>query len=386
MRNLSKTIMGSLMVSACVLTGCNDAAYDELRNQAFIVQTNTDANSSQKLTVGNEPVTTSINVRLSDPAAANSNYRVIPDAQALADYNVRNETSYEVLPESSYTLSGTDVTIEAGQSVSSSLTLTVAPFSDELRNSGKKYALAFRLESTDGKTSVLQSGSVMVFVLDQVIVQPVVVLDACHYIPEVQLDQVVDLPEWTVEFNINKDQLRTEVGKGNNQALFGAYADGSEIYIRFGDAPIEGNRLQIKTQGTQMNSDMLFSTNTWYHIAVVSSGSKLYLYVNGVLDNSMDLPNTGNSMACYSTYTNNGYHLGSTMYSEMRLWKKARTQNEILNNMYVCDPTTSGLVFYYKFNEGEGCTFHDVTGHGYDVTTDGEAIPTWIQDVRIDGK
>lgn len=374
------------MVGAFVLTSCNDAEYDELHNQAFIVQTNTDANSSQKLTVGTEMVSTNLNVRLSDPAAETCSYRLVTDAQALANYNTRNETSYESLPESIYTLSGNEVTIEAGQSVSSPLTLTISPYTDELKNSGKKYALAFRLESLDGKTDVLQSGSVMVFVLDQVIIQPVVVLNSSHYIPEVQLDTPVDLPEWTVEFNINKDQLRTEVGKGNNQALFGAYADGSEIYIRFGDAPIEGNRLQIKTQGTQMNSIMLFSTNTWYHIAVVSTGSKLYLYVNGVLDNSMDLPNTGNSMSCYSTYTNNGYHLGNTMYSEMRLWNKARTQKEIQNNMYVCDPTTPGLVFYFKFNEGEGCLFHDASGHGYDVTTANEAIPTWIQDVRIDGK
>lgn len=379
-----KKILTVLAVLAAV--SCTDAEYGALRDQAYILQTNTDANSSLKLTVGTDPVSTSINVRVSDPAAAESRYRLVYDSQAIEDYNAKNETAYSALPENAFSLADAEVTIAEGTSVSTPAVLTVNPFSEELKNSGKKYALAFRLENVSGTADILPSGSVMVYLLDMVVIQPVAVLNSGCYIPEVQLESPVELPEWTLELNVNKDQLRTEVGKGNNQALFGAYADGSEIYVRFGDAPIEGNRLQIKTQGTQMNSIMLFNTDTWYHIAVVSTGTKLYLYVNGVLDNSMDLPNAATVMSCWSTYTSNGYHLGNTMYSEMRLWNKARTQKEILNNMYVCDPATPGLVFYFKFNEGEGSLFHDATGNGYDVSTDGGVEPVWIQDVRIDGK
>ena len=90
-------------------------------------------------------------------------------------------------------------------------------------------------------------------------------------------------------------------------------------------------------------------------------------------------------MSCFSTYIQNGYHLGNTMMSELRLWHKARTQNEIVNNMYLCDPTTDGLEFYFKFNEGSGNTFKDASGHGYDISTPNVNY-TWIQDVRIDGK
>ncbi|MGN1238329.1 MAG: BT_3987 domain-containing protein [Muribaculaceae bacterium] len=367
------------------LTACENAEYDTLSNQAYILQTNTDANTSQKITIGNDPVVTSINVRLSDKASETSSYRLVYDASALEKYNSKNETSYTALPESSFSMSSKETTIEAGTSVSSSISLTINPLTDEMKNSGKKYALAFRLESADGKANILSSGSVMVYILDQVVIQPVVVFNSNHQFGEIQLGNSVDLPEWTFEVNINKDQLRTEVGRGNNQAIFGAYDSNSEIYMRFGDAPIEGNRINIKTQGAQMNSQMLFNTNTWYHLALVCTGSKLYLYVNGVLDNSMDLPNSGNSMSCFSTYTNNGYHLGNSMYSEMRLWKKARTQNEIINNMYSCDPASDGLVFYFKFNEGSGSVFKDASGHGYDINSTGVDY-TWIQDVRIDGK
>lgn len=379
-----KNILTVLAVLAAV--SCTDAEYGALRDQAYILQTNTDANSSLKLTVGTDPVSTSINVRVSDPAAAESRYRLVYDSQAIEDYNAKNETAYSALPENAFSLADAEVTIAEGTSVSTPAVLTVNPFSEELKNSGKKYALAFRLENVSGTADILPSGSVMVYLLDMVVIQPVAVLNSSCYIPEVQLESPVELPEWTLELNVNKDQLRTAVGQGNNQAIFGAYADGSEIYVRFGDAPIEGNRLQIKTQGTQMNSIMLFNTDTWYHIAVVSTGTKLYLYVNGVLDNSMDLPNAATVMSCWSTYTGNGYHLGNTMYSEMRLWNKARTQKEILNNMYACDPATPGLVFYFKFNEDEGSLFHDATGNGYDVSTDGGVEPVWIQNVRIDGK
>ena len=209
------------------------------------------------------------------------------------------------------------------------------------------------------------------------------VLDREHNISK-ELVKTYPLTEWTVEMNINKDVLYTQVGQGNNQAIFGATPD--EIYIRFGDAPIEGNRLQIKTQGTQMNSQMLFNEHTWYHLAFVCTGTKLYLYVNGQLDNSMDLPGKTTNVSKIDICSPSTYWLGSAMYSEVRFWQKARTQAEIANNMYSCDPTTPGLITYYKMDEGKGFSFRDASGNGNDAETTGQAVPEWVQDVRIDGK
>ena len=53
-----------MLLGAMALSSCEDAKYDTLTNQAYILQTNTDANSSQKLTIGNDPIVTSINVPL----------------------------------------------------------------------------------------------------------------------------------------------------------------------------------------------------------------------------------------------------------------------------------------------------------------------------------
>ena len=39
-----------------------------------------------------------------------------------------------------------------------------------------------------------------------------------------------------------------------------------------------------------MNSATLFEEDKWYQIAWVCTSSKLYLYVDGKLDNSIDVP------------------------------------------------------------------------------------------------
>ena len=383
MRINSKTILAGMALGALLLTGCNDAEYDTLSNQAYILQTNTNANSSLKLTVGAEVATTTLNVRLSDVANVESRYRLVYDTAVVNEYNRLNETPYASLPQESFSLSSEETTIEAGASVSTPITLTVPPYSEALKASGKKYAIGFRLENTSGNASVLPSGSKIVYILDQVVIQPVVVLDQSHYVSQ-NLVKNYPLTEWTVEMNINKHILYTEVGRGNNQAIFGAGPD--EIYIRFGDAPIEGNRLQIKTQGTQMNSLALFNEHTWYHLAFVCTGTKLYLYVNGQLDNSMDLPGKTTNVNSINICSPSTYWLGNAMYSEVRFWQRARSQAEIANNMYACDPTTPGLITYYKMNEGEGYSFRDASSNGNNAETNGQAVPEWIQDVRIDGK
>lgn len=383
MRINSKSILAGMALGALLLTGCNDAEYDTLSNQAYILQTNTNANSSLKLTVGAEVATTTLNVRLSDVANVESRYRLVYDTAVVNEYNRLNETPYVSLPQESFSLSSEEATIEAGASVSTPITLTVPPYSEALKASGKKYAIGFRLENTSGNASVLPSGSKIVYILDQVVIQPVVVLDQSHYVSQ-NLVKNYPLTEWTVEMNINKHVLYTEVGRGNNQAIFGAGPD--EIYIRFGDAPIEGNRLQIKTQGTQMNSLALFNEHTWYHLAFVCTGTKLYLYVNGQLDNSMDLPGKTTNVNSINICSPSTYWLGNAMYSEVRFWQRARSQAEIANNMYACDPTTPGLITYYKMNEGEGYSFRDASGNGNNAETNGQAVPEWIQDVRIDGK
>ena len=383
--NISKLFIGAVaMASLTMLASCENAEYSPLSNQAYIAQTNTNGNSSQNITIGTSAVTSSVNVRLSDLATQDYTFEVVSDTTALAEYNQRNETSYKPLPATLYSLSSNEVKIEKGKSVSSDVTLTINPLTQALKDSGQKYAVALRLKSKDGKYDVLNSGSSMVYILDQVVYQAVPIVNATHNI-HFSMRQTYDLSQWTVEMNVNISKLGKNLGELNNQTLFGAWGnDGGEIYTRFGDAPIEGNRLQIKTQGTQMNSKQLFNENQWYHLAFVCTGTKLYLYVNGALDNSMDLPGKATNLSNRFNFGNTDYLKANVKVSELRFWTVARTQAQIANNMYACDAKSTGLEAYWKLNEGQGDTFNDATGHGN--TGKCVAVPTWEQNVRIDGK
>ena len=248
---LKQNIIG-LLFFTCLFVGCDNAEYSVLHNQAYISQTGTNPNTALKVFIDQDLVTANLNVRLSDPAEKDYNFEFVEDAELLAKYNEVNYTSYKFLPAEQYNFKGKEAVIKQGEVLSESSGLEILPLTQEMKDSGNKYAIAF-----------------------------------C-------LIEDLSLSEWTLEFCVNMSKLGKKVGELNNQALF----DGSsslgesdgQIYTRFGDAPIEGNRLQIKTQGLQMNSATLFEEDKWYQIAWVCTSSKLYLYVDGKLDNSIDVP------------------------------------------------------------------------------------------------
>src|SRR3712207_9415665 len=57
------------------------------------------------------------------------------------------------------------------------------------------------------------------------------------------------------------------------------------------------------------------------------------------------------------------------LVSECRVWNIARTQSQLQNGVCYVDPTTPGLVAYWRFNgqlQDDG-TVLDETGHGYNA-------------------
>ena len=89
---------------------------------------------------------------------------------------------------------------------------------------------------------------------------------------------------------------------------------------------------------------MEFSTNTWYHLAVVCDGVTLSLYVNGELDNQIavtgKVTNLGKDKFGFG---NTDYLKANVKVSELRFWTKAISQTQIKENMYSIDPTTEGF-------------------------------------------
>ena len=384
--NKIKNIIGAFLLSSVGLASCDNAEYSVLNKQAFIMQTNTNPNTSVKVFIDQDEVNTDINVRMTDIAQKDLAFEMVEDEDLLKKFNQENFTSYLSLPKAQYSINSNNLIVKAGKSISEAMSIHIQPLTEDMKNSGNKYALAYTLKSKNNETDILAPGSNIVYLLDPAIVTSVPIFSKSNN-GSLNLKEELALSTWTVEYCVNMSKLGKGIGESNNQAIFAATskygADDGEIYIRFGDAPIEGNRLQIKTQGSQMNSNMLFEENKWYHIAWVCSGTKLELFVDGKLDNTIDLPGVITNIDKRIKIGNTDYLVADMKLSEMRIWKRALTQREVANNMYATNPESDGLYAYFKFNEGKGKDFADATDHDNKGTCDAEQ---WSQKERLNSK
>lgn len=120
--------------------------------------------------------------------------------------------------------------------------------------------------------------------------------------------------------------------------------------------------------------------NQWQHVAGVWNGSELRLYLNGVLVGTT----TGVTGSSFKSNLINPIHIGTNLSNEkytgnldeIRIWSRALTDAELLNNMN-CElgASQTGLIAYYKFNQGIGngnnsglTTLTDSSGNNYNGT------------------
>ncbi|MCD2421809.1 DUF1735 and LamG domain-containing protein [Niabella pedocola] len=334
---------------------------------------------STKLVIDENGATVTVTPRMAQPATRAIMAKVVVDAAALNAFNKKNGTNYLPVPAELVTLSENTVSIPAGAVSAPAVNVSIRPFTTQMEQSGDKYALSLSLTDVSG-TGSLASLSNFVYEFEPVIVTAVPVVNRNNAI-KMAMRQDYSLQAWSVEMRVNMDRLGTSIGQYNNQALFGAYP--SEIYIRFGDAPIPGNVLQVKHQGTQINCNTVFSASKWYHLAFVSDGNQLKIFVNGELDATLALPGnlTNLSRDQFSMIGSGSYFVANCMLNEVRFWTKAISQDQIKNNMYAINPKTDGLEAYWKMNEGVGNVFADATGHGCTATAAGTV--SWSEGVRM---
>ena len=129
------------------------------------------------------------------------------------------------------------------------------------------------------------------------------------------------------------------------------------------------------------------STGVWYHVAVTWNNTKesMALYVNGVsvgtrADNgnitTVSNPSGNFLIGQWSEAGNARYFSGSI--DEVRIWSINRTADQIKAGMYSPVATnTTGLIAYYKLDEGSGTTTANSTSTtGINGTL--VASPTWF--------
>lgn len=376
----------SVVLMGLSFSACDDAKYKPVDTGLYLAETNTKSLVGKKIISEDDGhYNFTITPRLISPIDQDVTMSLGIDKEFLNQYNARYGTSLEVVPDEYVEFSNKEITLKAGEVLSSTVEITIKPLSKEMVDSGKKYALPVGIVGAN--TSLLAGASSILYQLEKTPIVTVPILNSQNN-AKFSMTSDYSLTQWSVEFCVNIDKLGTTIGQLNNQAMFSASApDGmdGEIYTRFGDAPIKGNIFQVKNQGTQINSNMEFSTNTWYHLAIVCDGATLSLYVNGELDNQIAV--TGK----VTNLEKNKFGFGNTDYlkanvkvSELRFWTKAISQTQIKENMYSIDPTTEGLEAYWKMDEGSGNDFKDYTGHGNNGHSVGTTV--WSPNERLDGK
>jgi hypothetical protein len=118
----------------------------------------------------------------------------------------------------------------------------------------------------------------------------------------------------------------------------------------------------------RVNGSLAIPLNQWSHIAVTYSSGQVCFYINGVLDNCVVTDLT--SLAAIPTDLNIGrrlmhdefYFVG--LIDEIRMWNYARNETELTDSYnHSLLGTESGLVGYWRFNEGSGDVSGAATGN-----------------------
>lgn len=381
---LSIFCLGMLATS---FTSCDDAKNDVIENRVYFQEAV--AQPLSDILMGDEGSVTSapITIRLAKAMPTDVTVKIGLDQKTLDNYNERNSTVYEMIPEQ-YVEFPTEVVVKAGEK-SFIIPMQITAFKGE---AGVDYAMAVAIKSTEGLEASTGSSS-FIYALSAPLKQSVPSFqfdNGCRLQPA-DTDWGLSLPNYTVEFWVRVRGLNYYTGaiqdnggySVNNQAIFSNGGD-PELYVRFGDliyssgGSYKNNFLQIKTFGGQFDSgdptkDAGLVSGQWYHFAWTydAATGTTTLYKNG---NQVSQLATGAGREMIINHINmfdssSQYFRDNVEMAQLRMWKVTRTPAQIAKFMRKeVKYTDPNLIFYLPMNEGEGAEkLVDVTGNGHDM-------------------
>lgn len=166
-------------------------------------------------------------------------------------------------------------------------------------------------------------------------------------------------------------------------SLYGIEQTGAQASLRLGDASLAAEKVQfILLFGStyiKLNGSTTLSNNTWYHIAATYDGVSMKIYINGVLDASVNQTGT---FAANSTFEIGRNYENSRIIDgeidEVSVFNTALSQTTIRD--WMCKkltpshPNYSSLKGYWPLNEGSGNTTEDASTNNYNGSITG---PNW---------
>lgn len=395
--NYIKTLFFSAIVAGMgTFAACNDAEYDTLDIHAYIDEA-LSATGGKVTVQATGETTTTLNIHISDAAAADSHYKLTVDPSVLDEYNRINGTSYIVLPEGQYKLPD-DIVVKAGQYNAEETTITLEAFTQDMVHSGESYALPVRLVSTDGNYQVMANTGAYVILAENIVqfAAPQFVNGANLSSPE-----YASAPESYSQYTVEARFQISDTGN-RNRAVFttsDGEAGGGSLLLRFED-PQDANDdhpahslVQIQLNGSYVNPTNHFDVNKWQHIAVTFDGSTYRIYVNGVDSGKLEggkpcLKFNGIGWFTDGDGNQTGWWRGcKILVSQVRIWSVARNAAQIQNSMTQVSPKATGLEAYWRMDEGRTekrgddtyTIFEDATGKGHTLET--RQNVTWVEGV-----
>ena len=169
--------------------------------------------------------------------------------------------------------------------------------------------------------------------------------------------------------------VRWNGGTAANQAVWYNGSGGSNGYGLFIDAAV-GNTLSILCGGVAyLGTSATLPVGTWTHVAIVRNAGSWALYVNGLaypVNSPTATPNTPTGLFAIG---GGGAQYFNGAIDEVMFWTTARTAAQITTDRNACSisPTT-GLIGYWRMEEGTGSTTADASGNGRSLTL---TSPSW---------
>lgn len=307
-----------------------------------------------------------IQVAIAKPQDAEILAKVSVDENQVARFNQAFEEKAELLTKEFYDLPNADLKITAGSVKSESLNITFKNVN--ALDKSKVYVLPISLNSSS--LSVLNSESISYFCFKGGdLINKVAGLEKNYlYFDSWKNPAVVNnLRSFTLEALVRAKDFKNFIS-----TIMGIEG---KFLIRIGDAGFPSNQVQVATTAGNMpgaDPNKGLTANKWTHIAVAVNGTtgSIKLYIDGALQAEVLKPSLG--AVNFGIAGINGFQIGRSYedaryfngeFSEVRIWNKERSKDEIAGNFYEVPVDSEGLVSYWKCNEGEGNLIKDHTAN-----------------------
>lgn len=361
-------------------------------------------------------------VALSYPSDKDVKATISVDASLTDAFNHRYGTDYQLLPEAYLDFSPVSVTIEAGKVNSEKVSIGFKNLMGQGENQtgameiDKTYLLPVRLSSED--ISTMDGSSVAYYLVKRSSAITVAAQLTDNWIEFPLMDtpgEVADayngLTALTYEALVNVDRfdLNNKDGVCNISTVMGVE---QYLLLRIGDANFERQCLQFDGSGNGSQFGKLPSksdpakklySGSWYHVACTYDQNERVarIYVNAKLidevkeagvagptaDNKITLAMRALGMPeAYQFFIGKSYNDFRPLQgkiAEARVWRVARTGDEIWKNMYRIEnpKDQKDLIGYWKFNDGEGNVVKDYSWVGNHGKAVGDII--WPDGIEI---